>query len=620
MKTLRLRAIHPAAQGIAYPIEFQDAPAGFKWHVGAELYRKNRNGQLAIITGPVDGHYYRLGKILQDVLSSRGIDALLIATEGSVDNLQLLSQDRPAIAFLQYDVALASLSYAPKAVYRTQFTTFPTGESDKFEIAAVHPLYRIASLHEEVLYVLANKAAVTSRFPPLRDPVNPQKDAPFSTPWPLSKWTDFKNLKIGLGSIGSGSHPLARAVLGGKLLSISERNIESIEYMVRNLQLGNLDVGFVVASPKTNVVNDLLYDDRIVPVSIDDETISRLRGTALERSHQANIPGTMEPRKYDVNTLKTRAILVSNGHVPAEIVKKVTNAVIDSADLLADERGDSDAHLRDLAIQCRGIPLHPMAEAVFKERDILPSEKVSWISWSNGLLAFFLAAFTTGGLIAGVWPRIVTSRVARDIAAIGTEDANGSRGINTGPVDVGQNGAVTTNGIAQLRAYREKLRKASSAAYFSKKSWEDLNHRLPPAKWREADLLIERRIAAARESRTRSFAKEIHELSSAGMEGGTKIQCGYDLARELWSALVNGELDSRQYEFLQNLLSSALEVQKLGESRSEQQEEVGQRVYQFLQNLLSSELQAQKLGKSRSEPQSEVGHQVDELSNGNVAT
>src|SRR4051812_40033939 len=51
MKTLRLRAIHPAAQGIAYPIEFQDAPAGFKWHVGAELYRKNRNGQLAIITG-----------------------------------------------------------------------------------------------------------------------------------------------------------------------------------------------------------------------------------------------------------------------------------------------------------------------------------------------------------------------------------------------------------------------------------------------------------------------------------------------------------------------------------------------------------------------------------------
>ena len=494
-----LIAAHPAARGICFPDkDVEDLAVGLAWHPGVALYRTQRKQNLAIATGPLDGQYFQMGQTLQSALKERGVDALLLPTDGSLENLDLLDQDRPAVAFLQYDVALASFAYSSRAVYRNRIAHLPGESADSTDIRKVRTIKRIASLRDEVLYVLANK----SHMPPVASaaPDRGKNDPARRTAVPpLSEWLKNSDLRVGIGPARSGTYSLGRAVLGNNFLALEPTlGNEPVDTMLRRLERGGLDLVFVVTSPKTTDVNEALYNDKIAAVPIDNAIIADLRGPALERYSLS--PDDLAAGIPEIDTLKTRAVIVANEFVSHHDVEQITASVIDKFEQMNDgERGD-EKRLLDLAIQSPGIPLHPAAEAVYKKAKILPSIDFSWLNWTNSLIGLCIALPTLITILAGIWPRVVSASVDRRIAKIDFEHEPASR-------------------IEKLRRLQEQLLFALTTKLTNRQAWKLLWFRLSPAKWRESDALIERRIEAARDKCTRNFAEKIHALDQMPPDG-----------------------------------------------------------------------------------------------------
>src|SRR5262249_34255336 len=72
-----------------------DLPPGIDLHEGARLFARRDESKLLIATGPLGGNYYKIGKLIQAALEQKGIPTRVIPTDGSVENLHLLSKRRP---------------------------------------------------------------------------------------------------------------------------------------------------------------------------------------------------------------------------------------------------------------------------------------------------------------------------------------------------------------------------------------------------------------------------------------------------------------------------------------------------------------------------------------------
>lgn len=95
------------------------------------------------MTGSVIGKYYNIGKLIKNFLELRGIQARVLQTDGSLENLMEL-KNRNAISLVQYDMALASILDDPIKIYKTEISdTIPVVKSMK----------RIATLHKEILHL-----------------------------------------------------------------------------------------------------------------------------------------------------------------------------------------------------------------------------------------------------------------------------------------------------------------------------------------------------------------------------------------------------------------------------------------------------------------------------------
>ena len=141
--------------------------AKLKQHPGAELFEQRESSKLLIATAGADGSYYVTGKIIQGLLEDRKLQSTVLQTNGSLENLTHLADERPAVAIIQYDVALAAHSYDARAVYKVQAPVISdrNGElldpdpSGGWGIDKIDGVSRIATLYDEAMYIFAPRRA-----------------------------------------------------------------------------------------------------------------------------------------------------------------------------------------------------------------------------------------------------------------------------------------------------------------------------------------------------------------------------------------------------------------------------------------------------------------------------
>ncbi len=170
----------------------------------------------SIATGRSDGAYYKFAKEYQKEFKKDGITLKIVPTAGSVEALKLLDENRVDVAFIQGGTA-------GKYVYSENLSS-------------------LASIFYEPLWIFYRKDI---------------KD--------INYLYDFKGKTFSIGEEGSGTKALSELLL--KQNGIDKKNSKILYLSTKNsikaLKEGKIDALFMVVSPKSSRVKELLIDPNI---------------------------------------------------------------------------------------------------------------------------------------------------------------------------------------------------------------------------------------------------------------------------------------------------------------------------------------------------------------------
>ncbi len=510
---------HPKAQDIKLTRAF-DIPPVLPVHSGARRFEAQANEALLVATGAVNGKYYYLGKMIQQLLNQRGIPARVVQSDGSLENATLLSS-RPTIAIMQYDAALAARFSEPAFVYQV-------GSGDELGIPPVPKIRRIAALHREQLHVIMRREKLASlearsggrTINTLSDLAAAQAALPRSA----------AALRVCLGPDNSATQIVSQVILNHHGIQ-ADRIIPSylsVPDMVSRLHSGEIDLAFFVSYVPGEAMKTILNDGSIRLLSLGQRERAPMTRNVFETSMIE--PGTYASQKDGeppVHTISTRAVLVTTEDLPFD-VGTITQAVFEGEAFLGVRTNMAD----DLP----SLPLHPDAEWYYKKAGFLPSKPpIDWLAVTWRVLAS-LVILIGGykGLIR--WRRDrISNEIARRVLAI--------------PVD-----EDVPDSVRRLQDVRAEIRDRVRRRW-----WRP--GELDKTRWRYLRDLIDLRIKEAKETLTRALAAEIRAVLPRpdAAAPGPHFQL---IEQRLWDYFEKGELDVPQRDALCQLLVDNLGADK----------------------------------------------------------
>ena len=502
-----LLAVHTKAQDIRF--EMPETTSLVDLHPGALQFWESQEEIPLIATGTIDGLYYSTGQAIQQALDSRDVRTRVFHTDGSVDNLKLLSSGRATIALMQYDIALSA--YWGGETEPIYGVAFEEGAIPK-EIG----IRRVAALYPEKVHILVRRDAIEGIAQPTV--------------------SDLSGLRVSLGPKNSGTQYLARTILQLHEIGVVEHYL-SVRDMLNRLNAGEIDAGFFTSGVPSEAPRRVLADSGIRLLSVEPRKMAQL-GTALtlttidEQTYGCQLPG--EP---PVQTIETQSVLVVHERTPAAEVREITQAIFDGVDFLGIE-GGADTLARDLP----SIPLHPAAKQYYIENGHLPPGRDPLEPWINFLKATWqgLAILV---ILGGAYKGLL--RLRRDTVAQQVE-----RKIHTVSVEASEPDSVSKL-IEIKRDMTDRV----------KKRWWQIGE-INRVRWQDLENLVNSSIVDSKDNLVRQIVKDIRTLPEESQLDSTSINDYYfQLSDRVWRHFVHGELDLVQHKHLLEVLSTTLSEQ-----------------------------------------------------------
>ncbi|QDV07213.1 hypothetical protein Poly30_27320 [Planctomycetes bacterium Poly30] len=244
--------------------------------------------RLAIATGPAGGGYAEAGELFAKALRDAGIEADLVATRGSTENLDLLRRGEVDVALVQGGLA----------------------KDEEPELAG------LVSLYLEPLWMLATT--------------------------PITGLAELRGAAVEMGAEGSGTRALAEQLFEAAGVSVEARGGDT-ETAVASVQSGEAKALLRVAAPRSALVRELIDSEGgLVPASLERaEGIARtLTFLRHVRVHAGSIDLSAGEPTRDIETVAPAATLLARkGLHPAVIGLLVESAGIhfSSRGVLEDE-------------------------------------------------------------------------------------------------------------------------------------------------------------------------------------------------------------------------------------------------------------------------------------------
>jgi TRAP transporter TAXI family solute receptor len=165
---------------------------------------------LVIASGQMDGAYYLFAQHYRERLAQDGVELEIRTTAGSIENLELLKNNKVDLAFVQGGTGSA-----------TDTAT----------------LTSLGSLYYEPLWVFYRGEQTLSRI------------------------TELQNKRIAIGEPGSGTHTIANMLLSDNFIDTRTDSIQPVGGTAgaQALLQGDVDALFLVAAPAAPLVQDLLH-------------------------------------------------------------------------------------------------------------------------------------------------------------------------------------------------------------------------------------------------------------------------------------------------------------------------------------------------------------------------
>ncbi|HEX9461144.1 MAG TPA: TAXI family TRAP transporter solute-binding subunit [Alphaproteobacteria bacterium] len=237
---------------------------------------------LRLAAGATDGYYQSIGKRYEAVMEPEGLDdVIVIDTEGSIDNLHLLSEHPEKV-----DVALVQGGLA--------------SEVDSKNLVA------IAGVFYEPVWVLVRNGVRAARL------------------------SDLKGRRIAIGPEGSGTRVLATQLLAANDIDGDSATLASLGtgHALKALDDGEIDAAFFVASEPSHAMTDLLTRKRARILPFDQAEAYRMKFGFLTPvqlpkgavSLAANVP------PVDITLLAPTGMLVAREDIHPALVNLLLRA------------------------------------------------------------------------------------------------------------------------------------------------------------------------------------------------------------------------------------------------------------------------------------------------------
>ncbi|WP_402463361.1 TAXI family TRAP transporter solute-binding subunit [Isoptericola aurantiacus] len=281
---------------------------------------------VTIATGGTTGIYYAYGRALADVLTQRyGVDAEVLETSGSVDNLHLLDDGTAQIGFSAADAAGDAVA--------------GTGDFD-------HPVdvRAVARVYDDFEHLVVPASS------------------------PVTTIEDLRGLRVSVGAQGSGTSLIARRVLAAADVAEADLRVSElgITESIDALRRGRVDAFFWSGGLRTPGLVELSeeMDVRLVPLQ---EVVDEMRDEFGHGYRHGVVREGVYGGPADVETLAVPNMLLVGADLPDDVAYGLTALLFDARAELV-ETVDSAALLdRARAIYTAPTELHPGALRYYRD-------------------------------------------------------------------------------------------------------------------------------------------------------------------------------------------------------------------------------------------------------------
>jgi hypothetical protein len=275
--------------------------------------------------------YHKMAQELKDVIEAKNPDLViqLSPSEGSQENVQMLSNSSAHIALIQNDAK--------------------DGASVR-SIAAVYP---------EVLHLLTQ------------------------TDEEINSLQDLSGKRVGVGGKCSGTYGVVSNLLNFSEVSVGLVDNSNSDDSLLKLKEGKLDAVFILQGLGSPMIRDILTDKKITlsPISVtrnnDDaaEEIARRFSNGFNVHYPFVQPQTIPLMAYSgrmqrpIPAIGVQAVLAVSENLPSDIVKRITQTLFEERAVLAQKEALFSSLDESDAILNLQFPIHKGAENYYHRKD-----------------------------------------------------------------------------------------------------------------------------------------------------------------------------------------------------------------------------------------------------------
>lgn len=284
-----------------------------------------------IATGGTSGTYFPLGGALADILNKNiaGCNASAQSTGAAVANVNLLSQGKVEIAFLQNDIAY-----------------YAANGTEMFKDKQVASLQGLAALYPETVQIVT------------------LKDSGIKTV------ADFKGKRIAVGAAGSGTEANARQILAVYGMTYDDVKVQYLSFgeAAGALKDGNVDAAFVTAGHPTAAIQDIATQNDVQLVAVEPEKADELIKSYPFYTKLVIKAGTYNKQDADVPAVAIKCMLGVTDKMDADTAYNVVKALYSNLDRMKTAHSAANAITKETALDGMSIKLNPGAEKFFNEK------------------------------------------------------------------------------------------------------------------------------------------------------------------------------------------------------------------------------------------------------------
>ena len=284
-----------------------------------------------IATGGTSGTYFPLGGALADILNKNipGTNASAQSTGASVANVNLLSQGKVEIAFIQNDIAY-----------------YAANGTEMFKGKQVAGLQGLATLYPETVQIVTLKKSG------------------------IKSVADFKGKRIAVGAAGSGTEANARQIMEAYGIKYDDIKVQYLSFgeAASALKDGNVDAAFVTAGHPTAAIQDIATQNDVVLVPVDADKADALIKKYPFYTKLVIKAGTYPKQDADVTAVAVKCMLAVTDKMDADTAYAIAKALYGNLDRMKSAHSAANAISKDTAKDGMSIKLNPGAEKFFNEK------------------------------------------------------------------------------------------------------------------------------------------------------------------------------------------------------------------------------------------------------------